>query len=206
RAPRDRIDARRRLVEEQHARLVHDRGAERHALLPAARQAACELAAPALEAGGLQHPLLAGRPPLPRALVDAGKEIEVLVDREIVVERKLLGHVAELLPDVLRTQLADLACQSHLARAGRQQATEHLDRGGLARTVGAEQSEDLAVAHLEIDALDRDEVAECLAQAARADRHRITDRLATVAVRKWRNARLALEAAQDPDERVLERR
>src|SRR5262249_61925372 len=139
-------------------------------------------------------------------LVDAGKEIEVLVDREIVVERKLLGHVAELLPDVLRTQLADLACQSHLARAGRQQATEHLDRGGLARTVGAEQSEDLAVAHLEIDALDRDEVAECLAQAARADRHRITDRLATVAVRKWRNARLALEAAQDPDERVLERR
>ena len=39
----DRVDARGRLVEKQHARLVHDRGAEGDALLPAARQAADQL-------------------------------------------------------------------------------------------------------------------------------------------------------------------
>ena len=42
-APRDRIDARGRLVEEDHPGLVHERGAQREALLPAARK----LAAPA---------------------------------------------------------------------------------------------------------------------------------------------------------------
>src|SRR5262249_52017105 len=159
-------------------------GARRQPLLHAARPAARERAALALAARELQPPLLASRPPIARHPVDAGEEIEVLLDREVVVERELLGHVAELLPDVLRTQLTDLARQSHLARARRQQAAEHLDRGGLARPVGAEQSVDLAVAHLEIDALDRDEVAECLAQAARADGHRITGPLATVAMRK----------------------
>src|SRR5467141_800554 len=111
RAAGDRVDARRRLVEEQHARLVHDRRTEGHALLPAAGQAARELAALAGKAGELEHPPLARLAPLARHLVDAREEVEVLVDREVVVERELLRHVADLLPDTLGAQLPGLARQ-----------------------------------------------------------------------------------------------
>jgi len=34
-------------------------------------------------------------------LIDAGKKVEVLVDGEVIVERELLRHVADLLPHVL---------------------------------------------------------------------------------------------------------
>src|SRR3989454_3679730 len=71
RAAGDRIHARRRLVEEENARLVHDRRAKRHALLPPARQAARHLTALALEARELEHPALAGRAPIRRHAVDA---------------------------------------------------------------------------------------------------------------------------------------
>src|SRR5439155_11766819 len=166
------IDARRRLVEEEHARLVHDRSAECHALLPPPGQAPGELAAAALEAGEGEHPPLPGLAPLGRNAIDAGKEVEVLVDRQIVVEGKLLRHVANLLAHALGAQLADLAREPHVAGTRLEQAAEHLDRRGLPRPVGAEQSVDLAVAHLEIDSLDRLEGAEPLPEAAGTDGHR----------------------------------
>ena len=49
-APRFRVDAGGRLVEEQKLRLVHDAGGEREALLPAAGERAGELALAALQA------------------------------------------------------------------------------------------------------------------------------------------------------------
>src|SRR3989441_3659981 len=154
RAAGDRIHARRRLVQEQHARLMHDRRTEGHALLPAAGQAARELAALAGKAGELEYPPLARLAPLARHLVDAREEVEVLVDREVVVERELLRHVADLLPDSLGAQLPDLARQPHLAPAGLQQAAEHLDGGRFPRAVGAEQAVDLAAPDFQTEALD----------------------------------------------------
>src|SRR5207249_9231705 len=124
RAAGDRIHARRRLDEEEDARLVHDRRAKRHALLPPARQAARQLTALALEARELEHPALAGRPPTRRHAVDAGEEVEVLVDGEVVVERELLRHVADLLPHALRAERSDLAREPHLALARLHQAAE----------------------------------------------------------------------------------
>src|SRR5437899_101669 len=144
--------------------------------------------------------------PLRRHAVDADEEVEVLVDGEVVVERELLRHVADLLPHALRAERADLARKPHLALARLHQAAEHLDGRGLPRPVGAEQAVDLAVAHLEVDALDRDELAERLAQAARADGDRLAGPRVVAAVRAPRHPCLAVEAAQDGDEGVLERR
>ena len=204
-AARNRVHAGGRLVQKQHARLVHDGRAEGHALLPATGQTSRELSALALEAGELEHPALARLADLARHLVDAREKVEVLVDREVVVERELLGHVAELLADVLGAQLTDLARQAHLARARFQQAAEHLDGGRLARAVGAEQAVDLAVTDLQVDALDRLEVAEGLTQDARADGDLVVACLVGAALGKRRHVRLALQRAQDRHERVLER-
>ena len=57
-------------------------------------------------------------------------------------------------------------------RVGRAQALEDLDGRRLAGAVRAEQAEDLAAGDLEVDAVDGDEVAVALGQAADAD-HRI---------------------------------
>src|SRR5256885_4946119 len=50
-APRDGIHARGRLVQEQQRWLVHDRAAQRQALLPATGELACQLALAAGQAG-----------------------------------------------------------------------------------------------------------------------------------------------------------
>ena len=57
-APGQRIDARGRLVQKEHARLVHDRRAKGHALLPSARQAAGDLIFFAFQPRKRQHPAL----------------------------------------------------------------------------------------------------------------------------------------------------
>ena len=81
---------------------MDDRATERQALFPAARQGAGQLA---LAAGQVRHrdqlgdapPLLAGR-----QLIDAGVELEILLHRQVVVEREALRHVADPLLDRLR--------------------------------------------------------------------------------------------------------
>src|SRR5262245_1336455 len=193
-APGDRIHARCRLIEEEDARLVHNRRAESHALLPPAWQAACQLTALALQARELQYPTFAGRSPTRRHAVHPGKEVEVLVDREAVVERRLLRHVPDPLPPALRAERSDLAREPHLALARLHQPTQHLDGRRLSSPVGAEQAVDLAVAHLEVDALDCDELAERLAQSARADGDRAGGRLVGARVREGRHRRVTLEA------------
>ena len=51
----DRVDAARRLVEEEQLRLVDGRGAQREPLLPAHRQVRGELVLAAHEVGHLEH-------------------------------------------------------------------------------------------------------------------------------------------------------
>ena len=90
-----------------------------------------------------------------RHAVDAGEEVEVLVDGEIVVERELLRHVPDLAPHARRAQAAALAGQLDESRARLDEAAQHLDRRRLAGAVGAEEAVDLTVAHREVHALRR---------------------------------------------------
>src|SRR5437879_153712 len=74
-----------------------ERGAERAALLPPARQLAGELLAPLGEAELVESLVHALRDIV--EAIDAGDEGQILLDRQIFVEREFLGHVAGLALD-----------------------------------------------------------------------------------------------------------
>ena len=107
RAARERIDAGGGLVEKKDARLVHDRGAECDALFPAAGQAAGDLIAPcpsSPENASTQRFFSSSS--FSRHAIDAGEEFEVLLDGEIVIQRELLGHVADALANAFGAEAA----------------------------------------------------------------------------------------------------
>ena len=163
------VDAARRLVEEEQLRLVQERGGERHALPLAGREGLGHRSARSdsnpRRAASVRDPLLQ-----PRGLeaVDRAEEAQVLLDREVEVERELLAHVAEAplpllgVPGHVETAEAD-----GRARARLEQAREHPDRRRLARAVGPEEAEDAAAGHVEADGVDGREVAEAARQPAR---------------------------------------
>src|SRR5581483_1830304 len=91
-AARAWIDARGGLVEQQQLRLVQRRAGQRQPLLPAAGEGAGQLVAAVLQPQRLDRSLDALAAAVER--VDAGDEGEVLLDRQVLVEREALGHVA----------------------------------------------------------------------------------------------------------------
>src|SRR5208283_2586396 len=114
-SPGERIDSRGRLIEKQHAWFVHDGGAEGDTLLPASRQTAGDLVFLPFEPRERHHPayfLVA----LTRGhAVDASEKTEIFSDGHIVVEGELLRHIADLLANVFRAQVALLAGQPHVS-------------------------------------------------------------------------------------------
>src|SRR5205807_3050327 len=94
---RQRIDAARWLVEEDDRRLVQDRAAEREPLPPAAGQLARAEVLAALESGHLDREPAARLETRAVEPVDAAEEPDVLIDREALVQRKALRHVADAL-------------------------------------------------------------------------------------------------------------
>ena len=97
-----RIDAAGRLVEEHDRRLVEDGAAEGEALAPPAGEIGRpRLLAPA-EARHLQHELAARFQPRALDAVNAGEEPDVLIDRQVSIEREPLRHVADAALDAFR--------------------------------------------------------------------------------------------------------
>ena len=165
-AARDGIDARSGLVQKQDARGMHDGAAQRQALLPAAGQQLGDGGAAVGEARHAQHVLLAFRAHVFGDAVNPAEEVDVLFHGEIVVERELLRHVADVLADLFGI-LGDVeAGHGAPAGGGRQQPAEHADDGGFAGAVGTQETEDLALVHLEGDVIDGHEIAEGLDQVA----------------------------------------
>ena len=76
--------------------------------------------------------------------VEPRHEFQVLGNRQILVERELLGHVADLALDLQRLGPEVVAEHRALALVGRQQAAHDADRRRLARAVGPEKADDLA--------------------------------------------------------------
>ncbi len=120
-APRLGVDAGGGLVEQQQLRLGEDAGAQRQTLLPAARQLARQLPLaprqPEPLDGGARLPARVGH------AVDAGHELEVLQDRQVLVQAEALRHVADVALDllVLRADVeAERTCRGRCrASAGR---------------------------------------------------------------------------------------
>ena len=99
-APRLGIDAGGGLVEQQQFGLGQDAGAERQALLPAARQRAGQLRLAALQARAARWRPRASLLGIGEA-VDAGDELQVLLDGEVLVEAEALRHVADVALDLV---------------------------------------------------------------------------------------------------------
>ena len=101
--------------------------------------------------------------------VERGEEAQVLLAGHGVVEVLLLEADADLGlgHGVVATDVS--AQDADLAAVGLQLPGEHLDGGGLAGAVGAQEAEDLAGRDLEADALDGLRVAVAEAQVLRAD-------------------------------------
>ena len=96
-----RVEAGRRLVEEQHQRVVDERVGEAQPLLHAARQALDVRVALGPEVHQLQE--VADHPPpaLGRDAVAAGEEVQVLPDLHVVVDPEAVRHEPEDATDVV---------------------------------------------------------------------------------------------------------
>ncbi len=165
------VDACRRFVEQKQLRLMQETRRERQALLPAARQRAGELFCTVGEAEiveGLLDALLAVVEP-----VHARHKIEILADREVLIIRELLRHVADLLLDAAGVAAHVEAEAGALAFVGRQQAAEHADGGGLARAVRPKKAIDGPFGHADVEMIDHRPLAKAFGQAPHIDDGRL---------------------------------
>ncbi len=169
-APRHRVDAVGRLVEEEHSRRVDQGAGQAELLLHAAREVSGEPLLERLHVGESQQLVDLLFAPLPCHAIDVGVEVQVLLHAEIGVEAEALAHVADLLLD--RFGLAHRVQAEHAgAPAGRRHDPgEHPQGGGLAGPVGSDQDEDLAFGDLQGEVGHRDRLAEPLGQAVELDR------------------------------------
>ena len=160
-----------RLVEQQHARAVDERPGERDALALAAGQLARLARLVALEA---DHPERFGHAGDALCLGDLAHDQPV---RDVVAD----GHVREervVLEDrvdvaVERRDRGDVGAVEQDPAGGRQlEAGDHAQGRRLARARRPEHREELAVADVEVDAVDRDDVAVVLRDPFEADRGR----------------------------------
>src|SRR5581483_8374489 len=153
-----------------------------------------------------QHPSFLFATLLKRNAIDAGEEVEVLLDREIVIERKFLRHVSDAAAHGAGTQRAGFARERAFAGGGLDKTAEHLDGRGFAGAVGAEESVDFAVTYFEVHVLHGLKFAESLREISRTDGdvpgHPLLGRLH----RKDVNMRFVLVLAKERDERVFQRR
>ena len=162
-APRLRIDAGGRLVEQQQLRVRQGAGAEREPLLPAARERAGKLLLATVKAEPLHH-RLRGALRIGEA-VDARDELQVLAHREVLIEAEALRHVADMHADLVRLG-ADVVAETRAAPAvGREQPAQHADGRGLARAVRPEEAVDRAALHPHREIAHHDAVAERFGEA-----------------------------------------
>lgn len=149
------VQAERRLVEEQHLRPVQQRR-DQFALHPLAQR---EFADRAVELGvEAEHPgqfvdaafgLVVGH------VVDRGVDVQRVHRGQVPHELLLLAHDQRDLPQEVGLAVErGVANDFGPAAAGMDQPGEHLERGGLARAVRAEEPDDFAGADLEARLLD----------------------------------------------------
>ena len=149
-----RVEVRERLVHEVRLRLAHDRAAHRHALALPARERARLAVEELLEPEDARRVAHAPVDLVLRLLPQPQAERDVVVDREVRVERVALEDhrdVAVARGHVVDDPLAD----ADDALADLLEAGDHAQRGRLAAPGRADEHHELAVVDLEIEAVDR---------------------------------------------------
>ncbi|KAG0767052.1 hypothetical protein G6F22_017715 [Rhizopus arrhizus] len=144
---------------------MHHGAGQGQALLLAAAERAGQLRLPVLQPILLQQCIDALPRLRARQVLDGGKELQVLTHRQVFVQRKALGHVADAAAQRLGLFRHRQAQHLDLPRARLQQAAQHGDGGRLARAVRAEEAVDLAARHGQVDIVHGQQIAEAPGQA-----------------------------------------
>ncbi|MEI2706528.1 MAG: hypothetical protein V9E89_15040 [Ilumatobacteraceae bacterium] len=158
-----------RLVEQQHLGVVHQRPGQGDTLaLPAAQLRGLAVAEPA-EAHDVEH--LGGAPAAlgPGHSLDPQPVLHVALHRHVREQGVVLEHRVHVAV-VGRHTGHVLSLQQHGAGGGQFEAGDHPQHRGLAASGWAEQREELALTDGDIHVVDRDHVAERLAQPDQLDR------------------------------------
>ena len=159
----DRVEAGRRLVEEQDPGPVHQAPDDLELALHAARVAPQRLEQLALEpdhVGQVLDPLavLRRHQPVERAVavdpVQGDVQADVLLGREVEVDRRVLEDDPDAGADRLGVAIQVVAVDDDGAAGLGQGRREDRDRGRLAGPVRAEEGEQLALADVEADVVD----------------------------------------------------
>ena len=170
RAARQRVGATGRLVEKQDFRLVQQTHRHRQPLFQAAGQLARPLLLPTAQVELVQHGFAAFAQAFAAQAVGLAEKMQVFQHAQIAVERELLRHIADAAARVCGGGAHVQPGYSGFAAAGGQQAAQHAEGGGFARAVGAEQTENFAVRHVEGGVVHRHEIAETAHQIADGNR------------------------------------
>src|SRR5215471_3623905 len=169
------------LVQEEHGGPHGERASQLHALALGHVETVCRRLRPVGERDEVEHFFGAaaslGKGAGAAAGAEQGAYHHVLDDSE-VAERldDLEGPAHAETPDGMRGETADrAAAEADLARRARQGPRDEVDQGGLARAVGTDEAEDLAVLEVEAHLRHRGQSAEPLGHAPRLDEgHRST--------------------------------
>ena len=153
-----RIESHRGLVEKDHARLVDERARDHEPLLLAARELITLASAFSAMPSFSSSPRARARDRAGDAEV-RGVEDEVLAHVEAAVRIRALRHDTDALAHQRRLR-AHVGALDDRGSGRRDHARgADADRGRLPRAVGAEQAEELAGLHLQVERLERDDLA-----------------------------------------------
>ncbi len=134
---------------------MNDRLREADALAVALRELADERAELVLDAALLDDALEPPRVLLAaRDAAQIGDEVEVLEDGHVLVQRRVLGQVADVAAHLDALVIDVVARDVGASGRGREERREDLHRRRLARAVRPEEAEHFAAPHVERDVVD----------------------------------------------------
>ena len=163
-APGDRIDPRGGFIEKQHGGLVHERTGHGKSLPPAAGKQPGALVDVRFQMGDRDHFVATlSQLATAQAIEFPGKD-QILVSRQLIIERKLLRHVTDHVLDRFRVAHDIMAADACGAVAGFENSAKHPNDGRFPRAVRAEKPKDRTFGDRKSDMIDGGEIAELLRQ------------------------------------------
>ncbi len=139
-------------------------------LFPAKRQFTSQTRLVILQVGHLEYPLAPTSITGSRNAVESTKELDVLGNCQICIERKELRHVPDVATDVVGASHDIKASHPCCTRRRTKETVQHLDCGGLSRPVWAEEPEDLTRSDVKAHAVYRGEIAKRASEFPDRDR------------------------------------
>src|SRR3990172_3733259 len=163
------IDAAGRLIEKNDLGIMDDGTGKRQALFPAQGHFAGELVPLLVESVLLQYCFCFRLNIALVHTVNTGVKLQIFMNGKILIQGKLLRHIADDGLDLVRLFINIKSFDRRLARRWQQQAAKHSDGGRFAGTVGPQKTENLSVINTERNIVHRGKITEAAGELADID-------------------------------------